>query len=122
VVRIVRAVQTSIACPSQWDAWDADGNYYYLRYRNGRGQVRQYRSADWADGGSSDLVAVVADFEYGHPLDGSISLEDFARLAGLELAGDMSHEGYGQRIADELILAGITELLEKEKEAAGDGE
>lgn len=117
MITIVRAVQTSSACPSQWDSWDGDGNYYYLRYRSGRGQVRQYRTADWVGNGPDELVAVVADFEHGHPLDGSISLEDFARLAGLRLAEDLSREDYGQHVTDELILGGITELLEKEEAA-----
>jgi hypothetical protein len=25
--------QTGNYCPSQWDAWDENGNYYYIRYR-----------------------------------------------------------------------------------------
>jgi hypothetical protein len=34
-VNIERLEQTSFACPSQWDAWDENGTYYYIRYRWG---------------------------------------------------------------------------------------
>jgi hypothetical protein len=73
-VTLTRAVQTCWACPSQWDAWDADGRYYYLRYRSGHGSVR-------ADGARYP----VADFDYGDSLDGFIELEKFAELAGIRL-------------------------------------
>src|SRR5437870_4567412 len=41
---LVRAVQISVACPAQWDAWDAEGNYYYLRYRSGCGRIERYET------------------------------------------------------------------------------
>lgn len=44
---LVRVVQTSSACPSQWDAWDADGNYYYLRYRHAHGTVERHSGPEW---------------------------------------------------------------------------
>jgi hypothetical protein len=86
-VTITRAVQTCSAAPSQWDAWDADGNYYYLRYRWGHGTVERCTSPDWYkyDDGQGDLIAT---FDYGDPLDGSIELEEFAALAGLRLELD----------------------------------
>ncbi len=40
MVTITRLVQTCEACPSQWDGWDAEGNYYYFRYRHGHFCVR----------------------------------------------------------------------------------
>jgi len=33
--RIQKIQQTCLACPSQWDAWEADSTYYYIRYRYG---------------------------------------------------------------------------------------
>lgn len=92
MITIVRAVQTCTACPSQWDAWDADGNYYYLRYRHGHGEVTQFRDEDWWKakdwGGYSDnpgFIGQVAQFSHGDPLDGLIELDEFARLAGMLL-------------------------------------
>jgi len=32
---IVKIIETCSACPSQWDMWDAEGNYYYVCYRWG---------------------------------------------------------------------------------------
>lgn len=77
-ITIVRAVQTCYACPSQWSAWDEEGNYYYLRYRFGFGTVNT------RDGGTVG-AGNIASFEHGDPLDGSIELEEFAQLAGLKL-------------------------------------
>ena len=61
-VTLVRAVQTCVACPSQWDAWDADGNYYYLRYRSGHGSVRRYRTENWTDSTDDEFIETIADF------------------------------------------------------------
>lgn len=83
---LVRAVQTCSACPSQWDAWDASGQYYYLRYRSGRGTVETAASAkDYVDQAAQDPV-LVANFNYGAPLDGDIALVEFLKLAGMRLA------------------------------------
>lgn len=78
-MRIVKAVQTSGACPSQWDIWTDTGEYLYLRYRHGYGYAKTYVD-DYADDGT-----IVASFEYGHPLDGFITLEDFCKHANIEL-------------------------------------
>lgn len=83
-ITIVRAVQTCRACPSQWDAWDDQGRYYYLRYRSGLGSVERFSDAEWHL--RDDEPEVIVEFEHGHPLDGCISLIDFAELAGLKLA------------------------------------
>lgn len=113
-VVLVRTVQTCMACPSQWDAWDAEGNYYYLRYRHGCGEIRQYKTENWVESDENELIRVVADFEYGDPLDGSIELDEFARLAGIELAPDetLYQTGYGDHLRDELIKDGLTFFLE----------
>lgn len=43
MLRLTRIVQTCSACPSQWDAWDEAGTYYYVRYRFGRFTVTKDR-------------------------------------------------------------------------------
>jgi hypothetical protein len=85
-VRIVKAVQTCSACPSQWDAWDDQGNYWYLRYRWGEGTAQILSGPD-ADISSDPELS----FSYGDSLDGSISLHEFCYRAGIELvSGDTS--------------------------------
>lgn len=121
-ITLVRTTQTAWACPAQWDAWDAKGNYYYLRYRSGYGQVRQYASPDWADApwlevdqsepgwalrANPEYIGTVATFEYGHPLDGAIGLREFCALAGLRLSPELIKTSLGQHFADELILRGV---------------
>lgn len=39
MIRIVKAVQTSVAAPEQWELWDDQGGRYYARHRHGRGVV-----------------------------------------------------------------------------------
>lgn len=74
---LTRVVQTCFACPSQWDAWTAEGQYLYLRYRSGIGTVQEQLDTDtWR--------TIV---RFGEPsMDGVISLEDFLARSGLELA------------------------------------
>lgn len=43
---IVKAVETCTCAPVQWDLWDAEGRYYYLRYRHGRLTVEEFPSPD----------------------------------------------------------------------------
>lgn len=75
-IKLTRIVETCIACPSQWDAWDAEGNYYYLRFRSGLGTVDQYDSPDveqWdrVPAGNTD------GFEYED--SGFIELDEFIK-------------------------------------------
>lgn len=82
---LARVVRTCTACPSQWDAWTASGQYLYLRYRFGRGTVDAYATADdetWT------RIPDGADgfFDTGDGLDGSMYLPEFLEAAGLVLA------------------------------------
>jgi hypothetical protein len=78
---LVRVHQTCMACPSQWDAWDANGQYYYLRYRYGRGTVETASSEqDYLENGPTVLVT---EFIRGDQLDGEISLDEFLAKAGM---------------------------------------
>jgi len=96
-----------MACPSQWDAWDADGKYYYLRYRHGHGSVTHYSGPGWADGIGLEEGQLIASFRYGHPLDGDISLADFAQHAGIALASGLVQTGFGTYLRDGLIARGV---------------
>ncbi|MEV4969828.1 hypothetical protein [Streptomyces scopuliridis] len=82
--RLVKVVRTCRACPSQWDAWRADGQYLYLRYRHGVGSVEAQPGPDtdtWNESGD----VLLAEWDDGTS-SGDISLEEFLALAGLELA------------------------------------
>jgi hypothetical protein len=82
-VVIMKAVQTCVACPSQWDAWDQDGNYWYLRYRHGRGTAERQPGPGWQ---TWDLHEADISFEgQDDDDDGCISLERFCELAGLPI-------------------------------------
>lgn len=103
MITLVRAVQTSMACPSQWDAWDAEGNYYYLRYRHGHGSVEQYEDENWTDAEPGQWHRTISWFNEGDHLDGVIELPRFAELAGLVLSPDLVTTGFGDHLRDELI-------------------
>ena len=84
-VIIVRAVRTCTACPSQWDAWDLDGNYWYLRYRSGRGTATRQPDPDvdtWTGKEPNISFEIPEEMPYG----GSIELGEFCERAGLNLA------------------------------------
>lgn len=84
---LVRVVQTCFAYPSQWDAWTAEGQYLYLRYRHGEGCVERHPGPDidtpesWNEGLSELLV----EWDDGTG-SGGISLEAFLAASGLALA------------------------------------
>jgi hypothetical protein len=106
-VILTQVAQTCFACPSQWDAWDADGRYYHLRYRHGCGQVRRYASEDWYKTPPPQDCEVVADFEHGGPLEGCIGLAEFCALAGLALSDGAARDIAGQYLADWLMRWGL---------------
>ena len=126
-IRLVRAIQTSWGCPSQWDAWDEENNYYYLRFRHGFGAMIQYKTENWMDApypehqdvnfqnvytSNPEYVRHVAQFEHGDELDGSIELDEFATLAGVELDPGIYETRFGQHLYDELVKDGLTVFLE----------
>lgn len=71
---LVRAVQTCAAYPSQWDAWDLDGRYWYLRYRSGRGTMAR------------DYLSDTLSFTCDDGPHGEISLEEFCKRIGVTWA------------------------------------
>lgn len=82
-IRIVKAVRTCFACPSQWDAWSDHGTYLYLRFRHGFGTADLYPHGDGERVGEPLRVA---EFNAsGDGLDGVIDLDEFCRRAGLVL-------------------------------------
>lgn len=76
MLRFTKLVRTCSACPSQWDAYDEDGRYYYIRYRSG-----------WLTVGPSagrDYDEVYAE-RIGGEYDGSMEADEMLRLIGAEL-------------------------------------
>jgi hypothetical protein len=93
---IARAVRTCTACPSQWDAWTADGQYLYLRYRWGVGTADAYDNPN-SDTWTTPPDGAISHFDTGDRLDGDIALEDFCAQAGLTVAADADvSDGPGQ--------------------------
>lgn len=80
---LTRVVQTCKATPSQWDAWDAQEQYFYLHYRSGCGTVYTYPNNDWEQW---DNRAPIIQFEHGGQDDGEIDLDEFLKLAGMQFA------------------------------------
>lgn len=87
LVVIVRAVQTGVECPSQWDAWDDQGRYFYLRWRHGRGSVDTFDDPDPETWGNPPF-GVVAHFSGALEGEGREELENFCRQAGITLSPD----------------------------------
>lgn len=83
-IAIARAVRTT-EWPSQWDAWTADGQYLYLRYRSGIGTADTYDNPDW-ETWTTPPDGNVASFDTGERHDGDIDLQEFCDLAGIQLA------------------------------------
>lgn len=76
-IKLTRVVETCGGCPAQWDAWDAEGTYYYLRFRYGHGSVSI---------GEMDRSEQIREFDHGDDMAGIIDLETFAGLAGLDVS------------------------------------
>lgn len=87
--KLVRVVQTGSACPSQWDAWTAGGQYLYLRYRHGEGRVEWHPGpdpgADTPDSWDEGRSGLLTEWDDGTD-SGGISLESFLLAAALALA------------------------------------
>jgi hypothetical protein len=90
-VKIVKAILTCSDCPSQWDAWDSEGNYWYLRYRFGHGKAVQFDNPDPETWTVHELNRPQFSFNTGDKWDGSIDLLTFCRLAGIELELEGMH-------------------------------
>lgn len=84
---IVKAVKTCDACPSQWNAWDSEGNFWYLRYRWGHGTAERQESPDYR---IWDVKEPEFEFDHGNEFDGYINLKEFCKLAGLRLRKGIS--------------------------------
>ena len=83
-VILTRIVETCSACPSQWDAWDLDGNYWYLRYRHSSGRAWRYPSPD-VDTWNDEEPRMSFNTEGENVADGWIGLEEFCRRTGLNI-------------------------------------
>lgn len=93
-ITLVKVVETCSGAPSQWDAWDADGQYYYMRFRHGGGTVHAEPGPDEAtwtsfpkEMGRPFSDGAVAHFRRSHDIaDSCITLQDFLDATGLQLA------------------------------------
>lgn len=92
-VVLIRIVQTCAGAPSQWDGWDADGNYYYMRYRFGIGTVEsqpgpyETHGDEWVLHPKADALRYFNDREEWDPLGESyIPLDEFLRKANVRYA------------------------------------
>ncbi|MER6064841.1 hypothetical protein ABT167_27440 [Streptomyces sp. NPDC001792] len=82
-IRISRVVQTTCCVPVQWDAWTDEGQYLYLRYRQGVGSVTPYPSNDYTTWDPTvEPIIAWNDGTGGY----DITLEGFAATAGLDLS------------------------------------
>ena len=77
-VLIKRIVKTCSACPSQWDAWDVSGEYYYIRYRWGCLTVNKHETNGM----------LIYDSEVGEYLGGWMNLEEMLECTGMKLSSD----------------------------------
>jgi hypothetical protein len=124
MITIVRAVQTSIACPAQWDMWDDQGQYYYCRFRHGYGSVTRYETENWVEAGytedpdpgkpgsayrcNAEFIGHVSHFELDSDEDrGWIDLAEFCDRAGLTLAQGAERAGYGDYVMGRLVSDGV---------------
>jgi hypothetical protein len=108
---LARVVCTCPSVPTQWDAWDTNGQYYYLRYRFGRGTVDAYDDSNPA---TWDVVPdgyTAAFRDPDEPLKGEIELDEFLEQAGLQLAPGAVVVPYGEYVTlahrttdDEVLL------------------
>lgn len=68
----VKLIDHETSCPSQWDAWDADGTYYYIRYRWGRLTVAM----------GEVLGDLVFDAQVGGQWDGTMTTDEMLKITG----------------------------------------
>ena len=83
-----KIIMTCGACPAQWDAWDVDGNYWYLRYRHSRGTAERQPGPDVATWTNRQPNISFDTMDGETYADGWIELRDFCRLAGLNIHPD----------------------------------
>lgn len=66
LIKIQKLIRTSIACPSQFDAYDDEDTYYYIRYRWGHLTVNK----------DAVLGEYILSKDIGGPMDGMMSEEE----------------------------------------------
>lgn len=93
-MKLAKLVKTLSACPSQWDGWDADGNYYYVRYRHGWLYVEKSPNYDaWWDHEHERIYdEIITDED-----DGVMSTKEMLQYTGLEFDGEVPFEMPGMK-------------------------
>lgn len=106
-VKLAKAVRTCNGMPSQWDAWDRRGRYYYLRYRYGHGTAER----------GGPYCEPIAEFWHDTPWGGFISLTEFAERSGLRLSRrlrrELSADDWEQEMTDSEPLAEGNEVTQE---------
>jgi hypothetical protein len=122
-ITIVRAINTCNAVPSQWDSWDSEGRYWYLRYRFGHGTAEHFEEGPtWYEkqqpGDPIPRAKESHEFLYGSSLDGSIDLEGFCHQIGfkLVLGGWASPEDPREPSDQGLTITGRSSLDEMDED------
>lgn len=75
-VTLIRLEQTCWACPSQWNVWDVDGTYYYIRFRWGRLTV------DKGEVGAPTIF----DSQISDEMDGLLGTDEMLAATGMRLS------------------------------------
>src|SRR5687768_10375298 len=84
-MKLTKLVQTTGACPSQWDAEDEDCNYVYIRYRHGFLYVSTAPSEEeWAE-----KHVIVFEKTVSEEDDGVMSTVEMLEHTGLEFIGEL---------------------------------
>lgn len=109
LIKIKRYVSTSPACPTQFDMWDGEGNYYYLRYRHGVMYILL-----------NEKMIVEGNIDKKN--NGRCELKDFIQMASnqgyeFELA-DATNEGVQYQMYKYETSLGMVVSYDKDKEGA----
>ncbi|MFK0172627.1 hypothetical protein ACIQU5_27905 [Streptomyces sp. NPDC090306] len=83
-VLLARVVRTT-SWPPQWNAWTTTGQYLYLCYRCGIGTVDAYDTPDHTQW-TQVPDGLTAGFDTGDDWDSEMTLTEFCRRTGLQLA------------------------------------
>lgn len=80
-ITLIHVVETCIAAPNQWNAWDTDGNYWYLHFRAGLGTISK----------SYDIRTAAEEFF--EPGLIAVTLEEMLSYLDVGWAPEQYHEG-----------------------------
>jgi predicted metal-binding protein len=80
MIIIKKMIKTCHACPSQWDGWDGDNEYYYFRFRYGNLTVQD-------EAGTYVYSETISD-----SFDGTLSFEQLKSQLKSQIIFDLTPE------------------------------